>query len=45
MLDAWLRNSRSILAFMKKEMKDKKRERDRKENAWRSFEQFFIVFF
>ena len=27
-LIAWLTNSRSILAFMKKEMKDTKRERE-----------------
>ena len=43
MLNAWLRNSRSILAFMKKEIKEK-RERGRKENAWRVVEQFLIVF-
>ena len=42
MLNAWLRNCRSILAFMKKEIKDTKR--DRKENAWRAVEQFLIVF-
>ena len=28
MLNAWLRNSRSILTFMKKEIKDIKRERE-----------------
>ena len=45
-LIAWLTNSRSILAFMKKEMKDTKRERERdwKENALRAIEQFLIVF-
>ena len=30
MLNAWLRNCRSILAFMKKEIKDTKRETGRK---------------
>ena len=41
MLNAWLRNCRSILAL--KENKGYK-ERDRKENAWRAVEQFLIVF-
>ena len=41
MLNAWLRNSRSILAFMKK---DEYKEWDRRENAWRAVEQFLIVF-
>ena len=42
MLNTWLRNCRSILAFTKKEIKDikRERERDRKENAWRAAEQF-----
>ena len=48
MLNAWLKNFRSILAFMKKEIKDTEKEReresDRKENAWRTVEQFLIVF-
>ena len=43
-LNAWLNNPRSILAFMKKEIKDTKRKRDRKKNAWRTVEQFLIVF-
>ena len=43
-LNAWLRDSRSFLAFMKKEIKDTKRERDQKENTWRAVEQFLIVF-
>ena len=30
MVNAWLRNCRSILAFMKKEIKDTKRETGRK---------------
>ena len=38
MMNAWLRNCRSILAFMKKEMKDtereREREREREENSW-----------
>ena len=38
MLNAWLRNCRSIVAFMKMEIKDTKR--DRKENAWRAVEPF-----
>ena len=42
MLNAWLRNRRSILAFMKMEIKDTKR--DRKESAWRAVEPFLIVF-
>ena len=29
---------------MKREIKDAKRERDLKENAWRTVEQFLIVF-
>ena len=44
MLNTWLRNCRSILAFMKKEIKDTKRERDRKENVWRAMGQFLIAF-
>ena len=44
MLNAWLRNCRSILAFMKMEIKDTKRERDWKENAWRTVEPFLTVF-
>ena len=46
MLNAWLRNFRSILVFMKKEIKDTKRERerDRKENTLRSVEQFLKAF-
>ena len=44
MLNARLRNFISILAFMKKEIKDIKRERDWKENAWRAAEQFLIAF-
>ena len=47
-MNAWLRNCRSILVFMKKGIKDTKRERervrDRKENAWRKVESFLIVF-
>ena len=43
MLNAWLRNCRSIIAFKKKEIKDTKRERP-EENAWRAVEQFLIVF-
>ena len=43
-LNARLRNCRSIPNFMKKEIKDTKRERDRKENTWRAVEQFLIVF-
>ena len=38
MLNAWLRNCRSIVAFMKMELKDTKR--DWKENAWRAVEPF-----
>ena len=41
MLNAWLRNCRSILAL--KENKGYK-ERDRKENAWRAVEQLLTVF-
>ena len=44
MLNAWLRNSKSILVLMKNEVKDTKRERDRKENAWTAVEQFLIEF-
>ena len=40
-LNAWLRNCKSILAFRRsKEYK----ERDRKENAWNAVAQFLIVF-
>ena len=41
MLNAWLRNCRSILAF--RENKGYK-ERDRTENAWKAIEQFLTVF-
>ena len=41
MLNAWLRFQKY---FMKKKIKDTKRERDRKENAWRAVQQFLIVF-
>ena len=44
MLKIWLMNCRSILGFMKKEIKDTKRERDQRENAWRAVKQFLIVF-
>ena len=44
MLNAWLRNCRNILAFMKKKIKDIKRERDRKENAWTAVDQFLTEF-
>ena len=40
MLNTWLRNYGSILAFMKKEIMDTKRER--KENALRAVKQFSI---
>ena len=45
-LNAWLRNCRSILDFMKKEIQNAKRERERerKENTWRAAEQFLLVF-
>ena len=43
MLNAWFINCRSIIAFMKKEIKDTKRETRRK-NAWRAVEQFLIAF-
>ena len=43
MINAWLRNC-SFVVFMKKEIKYTKRERDRKESAWRLVEQFLIVF-
>ena len=36
--NAWLRNRRSILAFMKKEIKDRERERER------AIEPFLIIF-
>ena len=42
MLNTWLRNCRSILAFMKNEMKYT--QRDREENAWVTVEQLLIVF-
>ena len=42
MLNAWPSNCRSILSFLKKQIKDIKR--DQKENAWRAVEQFLIVF-
>ena len=41
MLKAWLRNCRSILTFR---VNKRYKERDRKENAWRTVEQFLIVF-
>ena len=46
MLNAWLRNCRSILAFMKTEIKYTKRERERnqKENAYGTVEQFLKLF-
>ena len=40
MVNTWLRNCRSILALMKKEIKGTKRERDWEEDAWRTAEQF-----
>ena len=42
MVNAWLSNCRSILAFMKKIIKDTKREREREkeEMAWGTVEQF-----
>ena len=42
MVNAWLSNCRSILAFMKKIIKDAKREREREkeEMAWGTVEQF-----
>ena len=40
MMNAWVRNCRNILAFMKHKIKDTKRERDREENAWRTVKQF-----
>ena len=43
LLNAWPRNCRSILAFMKKGNKRYK-ERDQKENAWKAVQQFLIVF-
>ena len=42
-LKAWLRNRRSIIAFMKKGDKGYK-ERDRKQNALRADEQFLMFF-
>ena len=45
MLNAWLRNSRSILAFMKKEIKDTKRERPEGkclESSWAVFNSIFM---
>ena len=44
-LNAWLSNCRSILAFMKREIKYTKRERDRRKNAWGAVGQFLIIFF
>ena len=52
MMNVWLRDFRSILAFKKKEIKDTKRERererererDKEQNAWRTIEQFLTVF-
>ena len=41
MLNAWLRNCRSILAFRGNKAY---KERDRKENVWRAVEQFLIEF-
>ena len=41
MLNAWLRNCRSILAFRGNKGYKK---RDQKQNAWRAVEQFLIVF-
>ena len=41
MLNAWLRNYRSILAFRGNKGY---KERDGKENTWRAVEQFLIVF-
>ena len=37
-MNVWLRNCRSILAYMTKEIKDTKR--DREENAWRTVAGF-----
>ena len=39
MLNAWLKNYKSVLAFMKKEIKDTKRETGREmlEEQWSSF--------
>ena len=39
MMNAWVRNCRNILAFMKYKIKIQ-RERDREENAWRTVKQF-----
>ena len=45
MLNAWLRNWRSIFAFMKKEIKDKERERlegKYLESSWAVFQSIFM---
>ena len=43
MLNAWLRNCRSILSFMKKKNKGYK-DKDQKENICADVKQFLIVF-
>ena len=43
-VNSWLRNSRRIFAFMKKKIKDTKKERVWKEIAERATEQFLTVF-
>ena len=46
-MNTWLRDCRSILAFMKKgreRERERERERDQEENISRTVEQFLIVF-